>query len=189
MAAHPAGRLMGTSIAAAIDYLVTNLRSGRTVQHPLYGQLVVPALNTIDPNVEVADNFLTSTDSPWVAVGRTTLDDDNGVDADAQYLVLGAQEIEESYTIPVLVMVEQDGTDQKTCRDAAVALYDGIVRLVWADPSLGGLLRRGRIAMVSNLAMTQPPPNPDSGTASGAAVSTTVSLSIQIKNTYLMTGA
>jgi hypothetical protein len=62
---------------------------------------------------------------------------------------LGGERIEEDYTLPCFVHVILDGSVQKPARDAAIALFDGIVRVVHADPTLGGISREGPVGLAS----------------------------------------
>ena len=177
--ASPAGdRLMGTSIGAAIDYLVAGLTNGKTV-----GAVTIPPLTSINPVVEVADNLPQTASGVWVIIGRTDTTAGTAGTGTNTYVELGATRIEEQYTLPGLVYVETSGPGQKAARDAAIALYDGVVRLVHADPTLGGLLERGRVGLVSSLGLTQTDDDHDAAGAGGVVAQ--IHFDLQIQNTYI----
>lgn len=176
---------MGTSIGAAIDYLVGIFGSGFTGTD-IYGHaLTVPALSTINAGVEVADTFPSTDGGVWVIVGRSAADVESQVVAQAQYQVLGRQRITESYELPGWVGVYGAGPDQKTTRDQCLALFDGVTKLVWADPTLGGVLQDGRISLVSQFTLDQPDEPSDSSTSSGGGVAASVSFGLQVENSYV----
>lgn len=159
---------MGTSIGAVIDYLVAGL----------------PApLAAIDPLVRVVDNQPNADSDSWVNVGRSA--DDHGAAGDPEnvYTELGAGRIEETYTLPGYVQVYRPGPAQKPARDAAIALIDGIVRFVHADPTLGGILTRGRVGIMSRLSLTQTEDDDDTG--GGDLRLALIGFELTIRNTYI----
>ena len=174
-----------TSIGAAIDYLVGIFTTG-FVGKDIYGNpLTVPALSTINPLVEVADNIPQTDSGAWVVVGRSDPGTESQVSATAQYQVLGRQRITESYQLPGMILVYGSGPDQKTTRDAALALFAGVNKLVWADPTLGGVLQDGRIGMVAGFTFSQPDDPTDSSTSSGGGVAASVAFDLQVENSYI----
>jgi hypothetical protein len=175
---------MGTSIGAAIDHIITVCQDGYTgLDATGRTQLTIPPLSTIAPSVEVADNYAEQSDGPWVIIGRASADEDSDLSAQAQYDVLGQQRISETYSIPGVIIVYGDGGTQKPVRDQAIALFDGVVKLIWADPTLGGVLDQGRIGILSQFTLTQSTPQ-QNGSTSAAGLSAEVSFQVQISNTY-----
>lgn len=185
MAASPGDLLMGTTIGATIDYLVNRFTNGFTGTDPYRAALVVPALSTIDPLVEVANVSPVTGSGSWLIVGRADLGSESEVSATAQYQVLGRQRISEAYSVPCMILVFGSGPDWSTVRDTALALFDGAVKIVWADPSLGGILQQGRIGVVDQFSLTQYDPSTDDASSSGAAVGAAVSFALQVENSYI----
>lgn len=176
---------MGTSIGPAIDYLVALFGSGFTGTD-LYGQpLTVPPLSTINAGVIIGDTRPDSSGDVYVVVGRQSDQADSEVTATAQYQVLGRQRITESYTLPGHILVLGQGPDQKPTRDAALALFDGVTKLVWADPTLGGVLQDGRIGLVSQFTLGQPDEPTEVQASAGGGVAASVSFGIQVDNSYV----
>lgn len=170
---------MGTSMGAAIDYVLASLRSGVTTPDGV----VVPPLTAVDPSAAVYDNTPASTSETQVVVGRTSPDSGAAGDVDWEYTTLGAARIEESYTIPGYIAVWRPGPDQKPARDAAIALTDGVVRLIHADPTLGLLLQMGRIARVAKVVLHQT--QDDEDTAGGGYMYACVDFELAVQNTYI----
>ncbi len=176
---------MGTSIGGAIDYLVRIFGSGFTGKDIYGNALTVPALSAINPLVEVADNIPLTDSGAWVVVGRHDPQSESQVTASASYQILGRQRITEQYELPGVILVYGSGPDQKTVRDQCLALHDGVVKLVWADPTLGGVLVDGRIGFVSQFTFSQPDDPTDSSTSSGGGVAATMSFGLQVENSYV----
>lgn len=170
---------MGTTIGAAIDYLVGIFENGLT------SPVVVPALTTIDPDAVVGDVFPDEAGNVLIVVGRANDQADSEIAATAQYQVLGAQRISEAYRLPVHIVVTGEGPAYKSVRDQALALFDGVTKLVWADPTLGGILQNGRVGVVSEFVLTQPDAPTGEQFASGSGVSASVSLAVEIQNSYI----
>lgn len=160
---------MGTSIGAAIDYLVAGL----------------PArLALIEPMVIVADNWPDKESRSFVVIGHTSPDSGAAADGEDQYLELGALRVEESYSIACYVDVIRNGPAQKPARDAAIALFDGVVAFVHADMTLGGLITRGRFAMASKVQLSQTQDVTDTGEA-GLLRRAVISFEIAVHNSYI----
>jgi hypothetical protein len=170
---------MGTSWGAAIDYLHTSLSNGVTT--PMGA--VIPALSTLDPLVVVTDNEPATTSPSMVVIGRTSAEIGDLGSATAQYAELGAGRIEEDYTIPGYVDVFRPGPTQKPARDAAIVLFDGIVRLIHTDPTFGGVLQRGQVGMVSRFAPYQTQDEQD--VAAGGQLRARIAFDIAVHNKYI----
>lgn len=176
---------MGTSIGSVIDHLVNLFTHGYDGQDLYEQPLTVPPLTAINRKVEVADTRPTKSGGVWVIVGRQSVEQESEITAQAAYQVLGRQRISESYTLPGHVLVYGPGPDPKPVRDTAIALFDGVVKLIWADPTLGGVLQDGRIGMVSEFSFGQPDPDTGDQVSSGAALAAVVTFGIQIENSYI----
>lgn len=176
---------MGTSIGAAIDHLVTTFTNGFTGTDIYQNPLTVPSLPSINSTVEVVAVSPTTDDGCWVVVGRSDFQSESQIAATAQYQVLGRQRIEESYSLPCFILVFGQGPDWGPVRDQALALFDGAIKLVWADPTLGGILQDGRISLVDQFHLEQYDPTTEDTTSSGAAVGASVSFSLQVENSYI----
>lgn len=176
---------MGTSIGGAIDYLVTLFGTGFTGEDP-YGQpLTVPALTTINPDVLIADTRPEDSGDALVIVGRESDNVDSEVTATAAYQVLGRQRISEEYELPGHILVLGDGPDMKPVRDSCLALFDGVTKLVWADPTLGGLLQDGRVSLVSRFSLGQPDSPQGPWASAGGGVAASVTFALQVENSYV----
>lgn len=159
---------MGTAIGAVIDYCVTGLPA---------------ALKPIDDQVLVFDNWPTDKSHSWVVIGHQGYESGEAADADAAWYDIGAQRIEETFTVPCFIDVFRDGPAQKPARDAAIALYDGVVKFLAADPTLGGALLRGRVAIASHLQLRQTEDSDDTG--SGGLRRALLSFHLACKNAYV----
>lgn len=176
---------MGTSIGQAIDYLVTLFGSGYDGTDIYGNALTVPALTTFEEDVIIRDTRPQDSGDVYVIVGRQSDQADSEMTANAAYQVLGRQRITESYTLPGHILVLGDGPDQKPVRDRCLALLDGVIKLVWADPTMGGVLQDGRIGMVSQFTLTQPDSSTESQASAGGGVAASVSFGIQVENSYV----
>jgi hypothetical protein len=159
---------MGTSVGAAIDYIVTSL----------------PALLTAAiPTAVVADNEPALTSDSLVVIGRT--DPENALGGDGTQLIvsLGANTRLEEYVIPCFVQVYRPGPAQKTARDAAVTLFDVVARLIASDPTLGGVLLKGRYAFIDKMQLIQTRDSADTG-SSGAMRLAVITFNIHANNLY-----
>lgn len=160
---------MGTSMGAAIDYLVSTL----------------PTLITaVDSSAVVVDNDPSVSSQSMVVIGRT--EPENALAADGSQLIvaLGAGRREEEYLIPCFVSVYRQGPAQKPARDAALALFDVVAHLVAVDPTLGGVLLQGRSAYIDKAQLVQTRDSADTG-ESGALRLALVAFDIHCKNHYI----
>lgn len=171
------------SFGQVIDYLVGSLTNGVAVQVAPGSTVNVPALSTIDPTVAVSDNEPLTTSESQVVIGRTSPSSGAAGTVDWSYVELGAGRIEENYLIPGYVAVWRPGPAQKPARDAMVALTNGVVSLVHTDPTLGGILQRGRIATVSRVQFNQT--QDDEDTAGGGYMYACADFEITVQNTYI----
>ena len=159
---------MGTSIGAAIDYLVAALPA-----------LVVVA----DSTAVVADNYPTVSSQSMVFIGRSDPENAIGGDGSQMIVALGAGRREEDYIIPCFVSVYRTGPAQKPSRDAALAIFDVVARLVATDMTFGGLLQMGRRAAIQSFQLVQTRDSEDTG-ASGSMRLALVVFNIRILNSY-----
>ena len=160
---------MGSSIPAVIDYLITGLAA---------------PLAAIEPTTVLADGMPLTASETMVVVGRTSPESGNGTIGEDAYVELGAQRIQETYTLPIYVDVFREGPAQKPARDAAFGLYDAVVKFVAADPTLGELLTQGRIAQAARLSLHQT--QDDQDTAGGGYMRAQIQFELQIQNTYFL---
>lgn len=170
---------MGTSMGAAIDYLVDKFTNGVTAPNAAGQPVSYAGLSTVDPHVEVADGKTLTSDSPWVTVGCSGPNQDTDVPITADYMVLGRQRIDESYTIPCDIIQYGPEEQQSATRTACVALFDRCVQIVWADPTLGGLLQNGKIAHIARATLMQPQ------TARGDGTVAMIQFSVDVDNAYI----
>ena len=93
--------------------------------------------------------------APIVVVGAISPTSANAADETRQYVSLGTENVEESFSIPCYIDVEIVGIDEQTnARRKACLIFDGVVDLVRSDLTLGGNLKRGRVAQLSNIVLT-----------------------------------
>lgn len=170
---------MGTAIGAVIDYFVAGLGKGVTTP----SGVVVPPLSSIDPKVLVFDNWATDRSNSRVVIGHQSYDSGEAGDSESAWYDIGAQRIEESFTIPCFIDVVRDGPAQKPARDAATALYDGVVHLIAADVTLAGILQRGRVGLASHLRFRQTQDSDDTG--SGGLRRAYIGFQLVCKNAYI----
>ena len=160
---------MGTSIGAAIDYIVAAL----------------PApLILVDPTAVVVDNDPSVSAQSMVIIGRTEPENALAADGSQMIVSLGAGRREENYLIPCFISVYRQGPQQKPARDAAIALFDVVAHLIASDVTLGGLLQQGRRAVVDRMQLVQTRDSGDTGD-SGAMRLAMVVFDIQVTNTYI----
>ena len=160
---------MGTSVGAAIDFIVANLG---------------PALLAVDSTAVAVDNEPFFSSQSMVVIGRT--DPENALAGDGGQMIinLGASERQEDYVIPCYVSVYRLGPQQKPARDAAIALFDATAHLIAADVTLGGLLRKGRRAEIARMQLVQTRDSNDTGDA-GAMRLAVIVFDIHVMNTYV----
>ena len=159
---------MGTSVGGAIDYIVANLAA---------------PITAVDPTAVVVDNDPTVTSQSLVVIGRSSAEDASAGAGSQTIVVLGANERQENYVIPCFVSVYRQGPAQKPARDAAIALFDAVGHLIAADPTLGGLLKKGRIALIESMQLVQTRDSNDTGDA-GAMRLAFILFGINCTNTY-----
>jgi len=177
--------MTGTSIGRAIDYIVGIFGTGFTGKDPYGAPLTVPSLSTINPRVIIGDTRPTDSGDAYVIIGRENDETDSEISATAAYQVLGRQRISEAYELPGHILVLGDGPDMKPTRDACLALHDGVTKLIWADPTLGGVLEDGRISLVSRFALGQPDSPSGPWASAGGGVAASVSFALQVENSYV----
>jgi hypothetical protein len=160
---------MGTSIGAAIDYIVAGL----------------PALLTAAiPTAQLADNEPALQSDSLVVIGRTDPENAIGSDGTQMIVTLGANRRQEEYVIPCFVQVYRPGPAQKTARDAAITLFDVTARFIASDPTLGGALQQGRYAYIDKMQLIQTRDSEDTG-SSGAMRLAVVTFNIHAANHYI----
>ena len=160
---------MGTSVGAAIDYIVANL---------------TPAVIAIDSTAVVVDNDPSFSSQSMVVIGRTEPENAMAADGSQMIINLGASERQEDYNIPCFISVYRQGPAQKPARDAAIALFDATAHLIAADVTLGNLLRKGRRAEIARMQLVQTRDSNDTGD-SGAMRLALIVFDIHVMNTYI----
>lgn len=156
---------MGTSIAAAIDYLVSGLAT---------------PLTSADSAAVVVDGIATKMSESMVFIGKAGPDSATAQTGSQALLVLGAGRAQEDYEIPCFAYAYRPGPTVKTARDAAVLLFDTVAHFVAADRTFGGLLLQGRFAEISNVELVQ-----DVDDETGATRIVWLSFSIHVRNHYI----
>lgn len=133
---------MSTSaLSGAFDYLVAHL----------------PAVVTaVDPNGIVSEGWVATAPpppAPIVVVGMPSPDNASAADETRQYLALGSGQVEESFDIPCYIDVYVAGITgaQGQARAIACLVFDGVVDLIRSDLTLGGVLKRGRVAQLTDI--------------------------------------
>lgn len=131
---------MSTSaLSGVIDYLVAQLTT------------IVAAY---DPNGIVVEGWVDEAPpppAPIVVVGMPSPDSALAADETRQYLALGSGNVEEAFDIPCYIDVYVGGTDQSLARKAVCTVFDAVVDLVRSDLTLGGNLKRGRFAELTDI--------------------------------------
>lgn len=139
---------MGSSIPAAVDYLVAQ----------------VTALPECALPVVVYDGWPLRDADVAVAIGVVPEGED--IDVEVVHAQLGANLEYETPVVPCIVWARKVAGDPtkatKQARDAAFAIYDAIVAKVRADRTLGGAVRSGA-AIVTGLRMDQTSDAPEAG--------------------------
>jgi len=158
---------MGASWGAVIDYLVTGLAA---------------PLAAAQADAEPFDNVPREAGSTAVVIGREAPDSGGAGSGTMAYAELGAGRIQENYTVPGYIQCWRPGPDQKPARDAAISLLDAVITFVHADPTLGGLLQRGRIGIVGQVAFRQ---TQDEQDLAGGALYAGIDFELQVQNTYI----
>jgi hypothetical protein len=128
---------MSSSIPAALDYLVTQVR----------------ALPEAAAPVVVSDGWPVQRGDAMVAIGITPDDDESGVIV--AYAELSRQETE-TVELPCIVAVRRAGSGAASAaRAAAFGIYDAVRDLVQSDRRLGGAVVPGLPARISAYQMSQ----------------------------------
>ena len=160
---------MGTSVGAAIDYIVAALP---------------PLVTAVDPTAVVVDNDPMFSSQSIVVIGRTEPENAMAADGSQMIVILGAGRREENYLIPCFISVYRQGPAQKPARDAAIALFDVVGHLIASDVTLGGVLQQGRRAEIQKMQLVQTRDSNDTGD-SGAMRLAIVVFDIHVSNTYI----
>jgi len=159
---------VGTSIAAAIDYLVSGLAA---------------PLSVADPAAVVVDGIATKMSESMVFIGKAGPDSATAQTGSQTLLVLGAGRAQEDYEIPCFAYAFRpagQALSVKPARDAAVALFDVVAHFVASDRTFGGLLLQGRFAEISTVELVQ-----GIDDESGALRIVWLSFSIHVRNHYI----
>lgn len=167
---------MGTSLGAAIDYVVAGVNPATTTT-------LATALTAAIADAVLVDNFPINQSESMVFIGRTDPDNAQANNGSQIPLTLGAGSRDEDYVIPCYISTSRPGPQQKPARDAAIALFDVVARWLAADPTLGGALHGGRYAYVSNISLIQTRDEVDAGGA-GALRIAWITFDIHAQNKY-----
>lgn len=135
---------MTLSIGAATDYLYATAQttsSGITVNG--HSVLVVDGW----PHELAFGMFVIGLSAPPPDVAGDTI-------GTRMWEGLGARHLQEDYTIPCYIDVRVPGTTQKTARDLAESIFNPFWSAITADLTLGGALKGGRYAEITDLAST-----------------------------------
>lgn len=160
---------MGTSIGAAIDYLVT--------------ETVAPC-QAVDPVAVVVDSWPAAITYSMVYIGRTSADVATTSDGTEQALALGMNSRDEEYSIPCFIQCARPGPEQKPSRDAAIALFDAVNDVIAKDMTLGGALKSRTGALVDNIRVIQTRNTADTGQAGSLRI-TTITFDVHCTNKYI----
>jgi hypothetical protein len=156
---------MGTSVGAAIDYLVAGLA----------GPLAVA-----DSTAAVIDGIATTMSQSMVFIGKADPGSPTAQTGSQSLLELGAGSSDEDYDIPCFVYAYRPGPTTKPARDAAITLFDVVAKFVAADRTFGGVLNQGRYAELINVALNQ-----DVDEDSGSVRIVWLSFAIHCRNHYI----
>lgn len=167
---------MGTSIGAAIDYLVAGV-------NPVTSTTLAADLVAAVPDAVLVDNFPLTQSESMVFIGRVDPDDAQANNGSQIPLTLGGGTRDEDYEIPCYITTSRPGPQQKPARDAAIALFDALAHWVATDPTLGGILHGGRYAHISNISLVQTRDSEDAGKA-GALRIAWIKFDIHAQNHY-----
>lgn len=133
---------MSTSaVSGTIDYLLTTFT---TAAHTVDSQSVV---------VESWPSTIPKAGVPLVVVAAPHPDDATSADETRQYLALGSGSVEEAFDIPCYIDVGVGGLDQSVARKKACLVFDAFVDAIRADLTLGGNLKRGRFAQLTDITL------------------------------------
>jgi len=162
---------MGTAIGPVFTYLLAQLPA---------------AVHAVDANALISDGYpitFPTAGAALVGVGAesTRIESSSGSAARA-YVELGAQHVNEDFSIPFYVAVAVGGNDQAAARNPAIATFDAICALIASDLSLGGALKNGRWAEIGPVTVTQTPPPSEGSAATGRWC--VISASVHCLNNY-----
>lgn len=128
---------MGSSIPAAVDYLVAAIRG----------------LDEAQPPVAVSDGWPTTRSDTEIVIGIDT--DDGETAVTGAYAELSREEYE-GVEVPCVIAVHRAGQNASSrARTDAYALLDAVKALVASDRRFGGAIRPGMPARVVRWSMQQ----------------------------------
>lgn len=132
---------MSTSaLSGSMDYLLA--------QFPA----VVAAVDTNGIVSEGFPTFVPPPPAPILVVGMAHPLDATASEQTRQYLALGSGSVEEDFTIPCYIDTAISGIDeQSNARRKSLLVFDGVVDLIRSDLTLGGNLKRGRFAEITDI--------------------------------------
>jgi hypothetical protein len=153
-----------SSIPAAIDYLVTQVR----------------ALPECAAPVTVHDGFPVDTGQTAVAIGVVP-HEEGDTENEVVYAQLGANMEWEEYDVPCIITAWIGGSEEATkqARDAAFTIFDAVVTKVRADRSLGGALHSAP-ALVTGIRVEQT----FTPTQAGEGRTCAISFKVRCKNRF-----
>lgn len=155
-----------SSIGPAFDYLLNTLPA---------------VLVVVDPKVQVSEDWPDdATAQRQFIIGRAGPSHGETAAVGSNALItLGAGRVDEDYDIPCFIQVISGGQgDQKVCRDAAMAIWNGFVSFLARDRTLGGSLSQW--AEIKQLQYDGTPE-----TFIGAGRSALITFTISCKNKYI----
>lgn len=128
---------MASSLPAAIDYLVSAIRS----------------LEVVGPHVVVSDGWPSARGDDMIVIGVTPDEGDSTVSGAYSGLSNGGEE--ETVELTGIIVVHRGGASAKRPRDVAFALFDGIREMIRADRRLGGAVSPGMPARLTGWTVSQ----------------------------------
>lgn len=159
--------MAGTTIGGAIDYLLAGLE---------------PVLRPLAADLSLADGMATQSSNTLVTIGRngpaSGMATDMGTTAWAE---LGQARVQEEYLLHNFIQVYR-GT-QRIARQDCIALYNATVKFLHDDPSLGGLITRGRAALVTQFQLEQTADDRDTG--GGVLRLACIDFALHVTNAYV----
>lgn len=172
---------MGTAFGPVIDYLFAG-----TVQiaaSPLFGQTLLTQLQAVDKNVTLTDNLYSAGENlggdSVVLIGRNALDT-AVASSQRVYIEVGQLNIEETFDVPIHVVSRGPGPQMKPIRDVALGHFNAVAHFLQQDVTMGGVLLKGRSAVLSDYQIDQT----ETETDTGALETCTITITITCRNYY-----
>lgn len=103
-----------------------------------------------DPPVIPAPLLVIGADAPLTSFAE---------DGTRKYVELGPNGVDEDYNVPCYILTFRGDTNQAAARAQALSIFDGFVKMVAQDMTLGGNLLSGRWAEIVDIQIVQTDPD------------------------------